>query len=407
MQDGQLIVMQIIRNLEIGGAQEVVRTLAAYLPNAGCRVVVCTFKDGPLREQIERLGVPVELLPDRRHGVVAFPLFILDMLRLRRALIAAVQKHQVDVIQTHLLRILDFLVLTLRYGARPHLVFWTIHNYNFTLRADQLKRLRWLLGPKRWAYRQLYRAASRWVGGLIAVSDEVEKAIIKDIGPIEEKIAVICNGVDMQRYQQSVDRAGVRRQLGLAENTRLIALVGTLKPQKGHHLLIEAAAFIQQLPDVHILFIGDGDLRAQLEAQARSAGLAERIHFLGSRSDVPELLAASDYFVLPSLWEGLPMALIEAMASGLPIVATAVSGTQQVMISGETGLLVAPGDTQALRAAMLALLSDPARAQAMGAAARRRVEACFSARKQAEEHSSLYRREWAKSIVKHPTAANV
>jgi glycosyltransferase involved in cell wall biosynthesis len=101
------------------------------------------------------------------------------------------------------------------------------------------------------------------------------------------------------------------------------------------------------------------------------------------------------------------MALIEAMASGLPIVATAVSGTQQVMISGETGLLIAPGDTQALRDAMLALLSDPVRAQAMGAAARRRVEACFSARKQAEEHSSLYRREWAKSIVKPYTAANV
>jgi glycosyltransferase involved in cell wall biosynthesis len=393
MRNGQLTVMQIIRNLDIGGAQEVVRTLAAYLPAAGCRVVVCTFKDGPLREEIERLGVPVVVLPDRRHSVVALPKFIREMLLLRRALVDVVRKHDVDVVQTHLLRVLDFLVLTLRYGSGLRLVFWTVHNYNFTLRADQVRRHRWLLGPKRLGYRLLYRLAARWVDGLVAVSDEVETAILESIGSIRDKIAVICNGVDTARYQRPIDRARVRRELELPEDAWLMALVGTMKPQKGHRLLIEALRTVApRFPDLHVLFVGDGEARAELEAQASASGVAERIHFLGSRGDVPDLLSACDSFVLPSLWEGLPMALIEAMASGLPVIASDVSGTKQVMIDGDTGLLVPPGDPGALGQAIVALLSDPARARAMGVAARRRVEVAFSAKKQAEEHMELYRR---------------
>src|SRR3712207_1710922 len=98
MQNDQLKVMQIIRNLDIGGAQEVVRTLAEYLAEEGCISVVCTFNDGPLRQEIERLGIPVEILPDRRYSVVAFPLFILDMLRIRRNLADIVNKHRIDVV---------------------------------------------------------------------------------------------------------------------------------------------------------------------------------------------------------------------------------------------------------------------------------------------------------------------
>ena len=128
------------------------------------------------------------------------------------------------------------------------------------------------------------------------------------------------------------------------------------------------------------------------QAQATALHVDSHIHFLGRRRDVPELLASSDLFVLPSLWEGLSMALLEAMATGLPIVASEVSGTVQVMIPGETGYLVPSGDVQGLFKAVEQLLSDPARAQAMGAAARRRVEATFSAQKQADEHLALYRR---------------
>lgn len=394
MHNGQFNVMQVVSNLDVGGAQEVVRTLAEHLAEGGCGAVVCTFKDGPLRQQIERLGIPVEVLPDRRYSVMAFPFYVADMLRLRRALVEVVKRHHVNVIQTHLLRSLDFLVLTLRH-RRHLLVFWTIQNANFTLREDHLPRYKWLLGPKRLAYRLLYRLAARWVNGFIAVSDDVKTAILESIGPVQDKITVICNSVDVRRYQQPVDKARIRRQLGLAESARVIAVVATFKKQKGHCYLIEAASsIVSQFPDLHILFIGDGDLREELQARTRAFGLDGHIHFLGSRNDVPDLLPASDYFVLPSLWEGLPMALVEAMASGLPVIATEVSGTQQVMVPGETGLLVPPGNVRQLQQAIIYLLSEPERARAMGAAARQRVEAFFGAKKQAADHIALYRREW-------------
>lgn len=384
-------ILQIIGNLEIGGAQEVVRTLAEYLEQCGQHTVVCTFKDGPLRQEIERLGIPVEVLPKRRYSILAFPQFLREMIQIRQALAALVRKYQIDVIQTHLLRSLDFLALTLRLEPERPLVFWTVHNDNFELRAEDLPRQKWLLKPKRLAHSLIYRLGSAWVDGFIAVSPQVEASVLKNIGPIGKKIHTICNGVDISRYSNRIDRAAVRSQLGFSESDRLMIVVGTLKEQKGHRILIQAAPeMIARSPNLHILLVGDGILREELCAQVREAGLEEHVHFLGSRTDIPDLLGASDLFVLPSLWEGLPMALIEAMASALPIVATMVSGTQQVMVPGETGLLVPPGDPEPLKEAAISLLADPLKARQMGDSARQRVESAFSARKQAEDHIALY-----------------
>jgi glycosyltransferase involved in cell wall biosynthesis len=389
----KLNVMQIISNLDIGGAQEVVRTLVEYLASDNCMPVVCTFKDGPLRQDIERLGITVEVLPPRRYSIMALPLFIFDMVRIWRSLARFVKKHNVDVVQTHLLRSLDFLVLLLLYTTNLRVVLWTFHSANFELAADYLPKHKWLLAPKRYSHRALYRLASHLVGGFVAISDRVGKAMVEVIGPIGDKITVICNGVDTRRYGPAVDKTLVRSQLGLKANARLIAMVGTLKKVKGHCYMIEAmTSLVPRYPDLHLLFVGDGELREELQAQIARLDLEERIHFLGNRHDVPDLLAGSDVFVLPSLWEGLSMALLEAMASGLPIVASKVSGTVQAIIPNETGLLVPPGDVQRLTEAIEQLLSDPARAQAMGAAARRRVEAEFSAQKQADEHLALYHR---------------
>jgi glycosyltransferase involved in cell wall biosynthesis len=392
-QTRQLNVMQIILDLEVGGAQEVVHTLAEYLALAGCVPVVCTFRDGPLRQEIERLGIKVEVLPSRRYSIVAFPLFVADMLRIWWSLTGLIRRYDIHVVQTHLLRSLDFLVLLLRCTTRLRVVLWTFHSANFALIEAHLPKYKWLLKPKRYVHHQLYRLASRWVSGFVAVSDQVKETMVETIGPIEDRIFVICNGVDVRRYGQPVDKASVRSQLGLEAHTRLIAMVGTLKEVKGHRYMIEAmASIVPQFPDVHALLIGDGELRQELQARVEKLNLGEHIHFLGSRHDVPILLAASDLFVLPSLWEGLSMSLLEAMATGLPIVASEVSGTVQVIIPDETGILVLPGDARQLAQAVKQLLSDPARAQAMGAAARRRAEEEFSAQKQVDEHLALYRR---------------
>lgn len=384
--------MQIILDLDIGGAQEVVRTLVEYLASGDCTPVVCTFRDGPLRQDIERLGITVEVLPPRRYSIVALPLCIFDMIRIWRSLARSLKKHSVDVVQTHLLRSLDFLVLLLLYTTNLRVVLWTFHSASFELTADYLPKHKWLLAPKRYSHRALYRLASHLVSGFVAISDRVGKAMIEVIGPIGDKITVICNGVDTRRYGPAIDKTLIRSRLGLEANARLIIMVGTLKRVKGHCHMIEAmTSLVPRYPDLHLLLVGDGELREELQAQVARLDL-ECIHFLGNRHDVPDLLAASDIFVLPSLWEGLSMALLEAMASGLPIVASEVSGTVQAIIPNETGILVPPGDVQRLTDAIEQLLSDPVRAQAMGSAARRRVEAEFSAQKQADEHLALYHR---------------
>jgi glycosyltransferase involved in cell wall biosynthesis len=143
---------------------------------------------------------------------------------------------------------------------------------------------------------------------------------------------------------------------------------------------------------VHFLIVGDGELRIGLEGQAAHLGVADHVHFLGTRKEVAGLLAAADLFVLPSLWEGLPVALLEAMAAAKPIVATAVAGTDETIVPGQTGLVVPPGDSQALAESISHLLHEPDQAQAMGQAARQHVEGSFGAEKNAAEHVGLYRR---------------
>jgi glycosyltransferase involved in cell wall biosynthesis len=389
---GKLKVLHLTLNLDIGGGQQVVRTLVEYLAGDTCTPVVCAFKDGPLRQEIEQLGIKVELVPPRRYSVIAFPWFVADMVRILRSLTQIVKQYDIDAIQTHLLSTLAFLTLCLRWTTRVRAIFWTFHSANFVLTANQLPRFRWLLGPKRYVHKLIYRLAVRWVSGYIAVSEQVKDSLVQVIGPIQDKIAVICNGVDLKRYSRPVDKPLVRRQLGLDAQAFLIIMVGTLREPKGHCYMIEAMSeLVPRHPNMHALFVGDGELREELQAQVARLGLVEHIHFLGNRSDVPDLLAASDLFALPSLWEGLSMALLEAMASGLPIMASAVSGTVQAITAGETGLLFPAGDVPAFVAAIEQVLSNPARAQQMGLAARQRVEAEFSADQQAKAHIALYR----------------
>jgi glycosyltransferase involved in cell wall biosynthesis len=400
-----LTVMQVTPNLEIGGAQETVRTLATHLPIVGCPTVVCSFGGGPLTTDIERLGVPIEFLPPRRHSVLALPAFVIEMARRRRDLLAIIAKHGVDVVQTQGLGTLDFLVMTLRAGRRVQ-VWWTIQNAEFMLRKEHLQRHRWLLGVKRAAHRWLYRAGARRVDGVIAVSDATARSFRETVGRVGHKVTVVCNAVDLDRYPAPIDRAKVRAGLGFGPSAHLMTMVGTFKRQKGHRFLVGAAAvLLPRFPTLHILLVGDGELADQVRTQVRAAGLSDHIHFLGSRRDVPELLSASDSFVLPSLWEGLPVALTEAMASGLPVVATEVSGTSQMVIDGESGLLVPPGDEEALAEAMHRLLSDPALASEIARSGRERIAASYGAKAQAEQLAALFRQRSGRTHASVPTPA--
>jgi glycosyltransferase involved in cell wall biosynthesis len=385
-----LRALHVIANLDIGGAQEVVRSLAPALRAEGVDVAVATLRDGPLREPLEEAGIPVTVVGARSRSLARDPGAVIELRQLHGALAAVVDQHASTIIQTHLLRSLDFVVLALRRRRSRPEVAWTFHNAQLDLRADQLPGRRWLLRPKQLGYRMLYRQGSRRAH-LVAVSDDVATAIRTRIRPSRGHLHTIPNGVAVERYAHATP-AGLRTELQIPVDGCLVVCVAKMLEQKGHRHLVDAmlAPPLREAP-LHVALVGDGPLREAIRARARDAGVLGRLHLLGNRSDVPSVLAAADAFVLPSLWEGLPMALLEAMAAGLPVVATSVAGTRQVVEDERHGLLVPPGDPSALAVALNRVVRDPALRTRLGKAARNHVRAEFSVDAQARRHADLYR----------------
>ncbi len=205
------------------------------------------------------------------------------------------------------------------------------------------------------------------------------------------KVRCIHNGVDLARFTPRPPEAGYRRALGLPEGGPVVASIGRFVPYKGYAHLIEAAALVARArPDAHWLLVGEGEQRGELERRCRTLGMDGKIHFTGWREDVPEILAASDVFVMPSLAEHFGRVLVEAMAMGKPLVATDAGGTPEIVLHGETGLLVPPGRPEPLAGAVLALLNDSARAERLGTAGCRRARAAFSLARHAASVEALY-----------------
>ena len=220
----------------------------------------------------------------------------------------------------------------------------------------------------------------------VVANSQAAAAQLRREGVPVRKVHVIPNGIDLDafppRTQPDRHAAGPR-----------IITVANLRPEKGHDTLLAAAArVLQDRPDAEWSIIGDGPLRASLEQDAAARGLGGRVRFLGERNDVPALLTASDVFVLPSRWEASPNALIEAMAAGLPVVATRVGGIPELVDDGATGTLVEAGDDGAMSAAVLALLEPNGRGSAIGRAARASV-ARLSFDRMVARFTHLYRSE--------------
>jgi glycosyltransferase involved in cell wall biosynthesis len=224
---------------------------------------------------------------------------------------------------------------------------------------DDLRRSRLMLRPFR---------------RIIAVSGEVRTRYAQELGVPAGKLTVVRNAIRVPPPGRTGDPA-LRAALVRGRPDYVVLTPARLHSQKGHAYLLAAAA---QVPDATFVLAGDGPLRAELEAQARDLGVAGRCVFLGERSDVPDLLAAADLFVLPSLFEGLPLSVLEAMAAERPVVATAIAGTDEAITSEQSGLLVPPRDPVALASAIRRLQQDTALARRLASAGRERVELEFS-----------------------------
>jgi glycosyltransferase involved in cell wall biosynthesis len=219
------------------------------------------------------------------------------------------------------------------------------------------------------------RALLRAYRRIIAVSEEVRTRYALDLHVSPSRLAVVHNAIRVPPVGR-VAPPGLRSGLVGGRPDFMVLTPARLHPQKGHTYLLAAAAAV---PAATFVLAGDGPLRQELEAQAREQGVADRCVFLGERTDVPDLLAAADVVVLPSLFEGLPVSVLEAMAAERPVVATAIGGTDEAITGEDTGILVPPRDPAALAAAIRRLQADPGLARRLASAGRARVERAFSA----------------------------
>ena len=225
----------------------------------------------------------------------------------------------------------------------------------------------------------------------LAVSQGVRDYVIEQCALDPAKVRVVANGIDLARIQEHRPRAEVRRELRITEDARVVGLVARLDHWgKGHQELFRALAGLKDRYPLEALIIGGGRREAELRQLAAELGLGPRVNFLGQRRDIPDLLAALDILVLPSYSEGVSLALLEAMAAGLPVIATAVGGLPEVVTDEVNGLLIPPRDPEALARALARLLADPDFARRLGEQARAEVEAHYSLERLGREINEIY-----------------
>jgi len=241
---------------------------------------------------------------------------------------------------------------------------------------------------------RLFRWSRRAAARVIAVSKQNAELLTSYYGLHPDKITIVHNGIDLPDFKESdiaQARAALRAELGLPEQAIVILTLARLAPNKGHRYLVEAVPeVLRPHPNVHFVFAGEHDQAEPVIAQIKALGLESHVHLLGFRSDAHHLLAASDFFVLPSLAEGFSLALVEALAASLPTVATDVGGAGEVIQPGQGGILVPPANSAALAAALNHLLSlDEAEVQRQRQAARRAAQR-FSTQAMAEKTLRVY-----------------
>ena len=233
-----------------------------------------------------------------------------------------------------------------------------------------------------------YERGIEAVDRIICVSEEARASFVRRDVPAS-KFRVVLNGIEPRRAVR--DRESVLEELGIPPHARVVLTVGKLTVRKGYRTLIETLpAVIEREPETYFVWVGEGALEDELRRRAHALGLGERVLFTGYREDVPDLMAASDLFVLASLAEALPLVVLEAMASGLPVVGTRVCGTSEAVRDGVTGRLVTAGDPDALAAAIIEVLESRTLAARWGGAGRTLAEREFGAGRMARETSEIY-----------------
>lgn len=369
-------VALITNSVAMGGVEEHVRQIAAGLRERRAAVLAVVPEDGAVDElavAARRAGAAVVrlTLASQKHRLGSLRRFF-RLVRLLRA-------WRPDVCHVHLIGFTGgrWIIVAARLAGVPRLLC-TVHIAPAEPQPTRVRLERSLLG--------------RLVDRYVAVSRASRDHLIANLGLPPAKVEAVPNGVQLERFAAAdeSDRCRVRRAFGVEPAAPVVGVVARLSEQKGlTHLIAATPAILREHPDTQIVVVGEGPLRAALEQQARSIGVADHVRLVGYRTDVAACLRAMDVFVLPSLYEGLPLSVLEAMGAGLPVVATRVDGTPEAVGDGDTAVLVPPADPAALAAAVNSVLGDPDRAAAMAAAGRARA-ALFSTSTLLDRLAPLY-----------------
>jgi glycosyltransferase involved in cell wall biosynthesis len=365
-------VLHIITSLKRGGAEVFLSNLLPLLKYKGINVsLVSMTNEIDLADILRENKIPVYTLNFKGNIYK-----IKDILKAIQNLKAIILKEKPDIIHSHLY--MADLITQIAVGKRYPLIS-TIHNID-----------------KWWS--EKYRIKSRiktfldsFSGKLtksyyIAVSESVRNAACKSLRIPENRIRVVYNGINLQNFTVK----DYRNESII--NSPIIIQVGRFYKEKGHETSMKAMLIIRKYyPKARLLLVGDGPLRSFIENEIKRLDLIDNIELLGIREDIPELLLKADIFWMPSEWEGLPIACLEAMASGLPVIASAVGGLPEIIVDGETGYLIPKGEYKQLAEYTIRLLSDFSLRKKMGLRGRQTVERKFSLEKTADEYINVYK----------------
>lgn len=375
--DRSIRVLLMITRLELGGAQRVVLHTAKHLDRGEFSVGLVWGPGDRLDDEANRIPdlerFPMPTLVRRVAPLADF--------RAVRDLRVAVREFRPHVVHTHSSKagILGRLAAHLE---RTPAVVHTVHGFGFTPMQP---------APMRFAFRLAERFLGRWTDHFITVS-ESDRRRGSELGifPLE-RATVINAGIDLERFRDVSGGDAVRKRLGVPTDAPLVVQIGNFKPQKAPLDFVRMAAKVwQRFPEVHFVMVGDGELREAAEKLAHDLGIAGNIVFCGWWDDVPGLLAATRVSVLTSRHEGLPCSVVESLAAGVPVVATAVDGTVEVIRPGENGLLTPAGDVRALAEGVCRILSDPELRSSMAATAPKNLEG-FDRDRMVRQQEDLYR----------------
>jgi len=358
-------VLHLIETGGPGGAERMLLDLVRHL-GPGYTSTLGLLKPGWLQTTATLASIPSVLLAGNALG---------DFGTLRKTF-QFVRANEIQLLHTHEFYMNLVGAIIARVSRIPHVA--TLHGKKY--HTEKRRR------------RAFYRFAAKRTSRLVAVSQDLQKFLCAHFNVSQDKVAMIYNGIDLSPFADVQRNPQLLESLGISVDAFIVGTVGNLYALKGHTYLIRAAhGVMQKRPNTHLLILGRGELKNPLEQEAKALGIADRVHLLGYRDDTPRWLGVMNVFVLSSLSEGLPLSLLEAMASSLPTIVTQIGGMPEVVREGETGVVVPPGDCEALTKSILFFHDNPNIAKQYGRAGRIVVFEDFSVDRMVHQYRSLYR----------------